>query len=238
MPGRAASPVAVSRTPRPARSSSLTSRWRSSLRICWLIAEEVRWCRRAAAPTDPLRAMASRLSRAGRRAASIIQVSLRDREEDFTILTGWTAAYSAATEDANAVITARQGLGRSHGPDAALGIDAAPDRAPPDPRGHLAAGVPGAARAPGAGADAGPNLRDPRPHHPHHRPAAAVRRPRGGGEDGPPHAQRPAERGAVLRARQRQAGDRARDRARTGPDPARHDYRVRRQPHLHPRSRS
>src|ERR1700730_17299750 len=72
MPGSAASPAAVSRTPRPARSRSFTSRCRSSLRICWLIAGEGRGCWRAAAPTDPLRAIASRLSRAGSRVASII----------------------------------------------------------------------------------------------------------------------------------------------------------------------
>jgi hypothetical protein len=63
----------VSRTPRPARSRSFTPKCVSTRRICWLIAEEVRWCRRAAAPTDPLRATVTRLRSAGKRLASIIR---------------------------------------------------------------------------------------------------------------------------------------------------------------------
>jgi hypothetical protein len=40
--GTMASPAAVRRTPRPARSSNFTPICPSSRRICWLIAEEVR----------------------------------------------------------------------------------------------------------------------------------------------------------------------------------------------------
>src|SRR5713226_6393192 len=93
--GSAASPVAVRRTPRPARSKSLMSKWVSSRRICWLTAEEVMWRWRAAAPTEPVRTTASSVSRAGKRAALIMKRSLPFQAERFTGLHGPGAAAYA-----------------------------------------------------------------------------------------------------------------------------------------------
>src|SRR5262245_16433030 len=71
--GSAASPAGVRRTPRPARSRRFTPKCVSTRAVCWLLADEVRWCCRAAAPTEPLRATLTRLRRAGKRLASIIR---------------------------------------------------------------------------------------------------------------------------------------------------------------------
>src|SRR5690349_15245981 len=175
MPGSAASPAAVRRTPRPARSSRRTPRSRSSLRICWLIADDVRCESRAAAPTDPVRAMASRLRRAGRSPASIISGSYVTGKKISLYLTVEARQTRRPRRPSHGVIAARQGVGGAHGADAALGADPAPHRPPPDPRGDLAPGLPGPARDEGAGAHARAHLRDPRPHHPDHRaPVAAV----------------------------------------------------------------
>src|SRR6185436_13730528 len=98
--GSAASPVAVSRTPRPARSSSVIPKCASSRRICWLTAEEVMWRCRAAAATEPVRATASSVSSAGNRPASIMKRSLTFHAEPFTGLHGsGEAPYAPARED-------------------------------------------------------------------------------------------------------------------------------------------
>jgi hypothetical protein len=132
---------------------------------------------------------------------------------------------------------ARQGLGRPHGPDAAVRPDAAPDRPAPDPRGHDAAGLPDAQGAEAQGPDAGAHLRHARSHHPDRRPDPSLRRPRGGG-DGRAHVpQHEGLRPAALRHVDGQAGHRPRHRPGAGSHAAGHDHRVRRQPYLHPRRR-
>src|SRR5258708_6677551 len=70
------------------------ARCRLRWRVCWLIGEEVRWCSRAAAPTEPLRATVSRLSRAGRRAASIISRSYGTGKKISLYLNGLPAGHS------------------------------------------------------------------------------------------------------------------------------------------------
>src|SRR5262249_28154330 len=92
----AVSPAAVRRTPRPARSRNLIPKWVSSRRICWLTAEEVmcRW--RAAAPTEPVRATASKVSSAGKRAASIMKPILTFGVKRFT---GLHSSRRASTSD-------------------------------------------------------------------------------------------------------------------------------------------
>src|SRR5213594_1855420 len=87
---------------------------------------------------------------------------------------GWTSWARWGTipfsEDFHGTHAARQGVGRAHGPDAAVRPDPAPDRPPPRPRGDDAAGLPDAQGAETSGAHAGAHLRDARPHHPDRRP--------------------------------------------------------------------
>src|SRR5262245_41223095 len=156
--GKAASPAAVRRTPRPARSKSLMSKWVSSRRICWLTADEVMFCWRAAAPTEPVRATAKSVSSAGKSAALIIKGSLPFRPERFTGLHDRPQAACAARRSFNGTHAVRQGVGDAHGPDAAVRPDPAPDRPASDPRGDDAAGLPDAAGLEADGADARAHL--------------------------------------------------------------------------------
>src|SRR5438093_3416920 len=74
--------------------------------------------------------------------------------------------HTRAEEEPHGTHAARQGLGSSHGPDAAVGPDAAPDRPASNPRGDDAAGLPDAEGRQAQGAHARAHLRHPRPHHP------------------------------------------------------------------------
>src|SRR5262249_42808907 len=72
----------------------------SSFLICWLTADEVmrRW--RAAAPTEPVRATARSVSRAGKSPASTMKQSLPFATERFTGLHGWPeAAYALVAHE-------------------------------------------------------------------------------------------------------------------------------------------
>ena len=105
--------------------------------------------RRAAAPTEPVRATASKVSSAGKRLASIIKLSLTLRSESFTGLNGGRAARQPETRghrlsgrrSVHGSDAARQGLGRAHRPDAAVRPDPALHRPAPHPRGDHAAGL-------------------------------------------------------------------------------------------------
>src|SRR5881397_1862757 len=83
---------------------------------------------------------------------------------------GWTSWARWGTipfsEDFHGTHAARQGVGRAHGPDAAVRPDPAPDRPPPDPRGDDAAGLPDAEGAEAQGAHARADVRHARSHHP------------------------------------------------------------------------
>src|SRR5215831_16999257 len=72
----------------------------SSFLICWLTADDVmrRW--RAAAPTEPVRATARSVSRAGKSPASTMKQSLPFATERFTGLHGWPeAAYALVAHE-------------------------------------------------------------------------------------------------------------------------------------------
>src|SRR6266545_2372561 len=138
-------------------------------------------------------------------------------------------------EEFHGTHAARQGMGSPHGPDAAVRPDAAPGRPPPHPRGDDTAGLPDAQGAEARGAHARADLRHARPHHPDDRPEPPLRRPPGGGDGGAHDPEHEGVRAAALRHVDRQAGHRPRDRAGAGPQPAGHDHRLRRQPHLYAR---
>ena len=91
------------------------------------------------------------------------------------------AGRFGAQEEFHGTHAARQGVGRAHGPDAAVRPDPAADRPPPHPRGDDAAGLPDAEGRQAQGADARAHLRHARPHHPHDRSGAPLRRPHGRG---------------------------------------------------------
>ena len=128
-------------------------------------------------------------------------------------------------------------MGRAHRPDPAVRADPAPDRPAPDPRGDDAAGVSDAPGFEAEGPDARAHVRHARPHHPDDRSDPPLRRPAGGGHGGSHDPQHEGFQSAALRHVDGQAGHRARDRPRARPLAARHDDRVRRQPHLDPRRR-
>src|SRR5439155_5212336 len=122
---------------------------------------------------------------------------------------GWTSWARWGTipfsEDFHGTHAARQGVGRAHGPDAAVRPDPAPDRPAPDPRGDYAAGLSDAEGAEAQGAHAGTHLRHARPYHPDGRPDPSLRGPRGGG-DGPAHVpEHEGVRPAALRHGERHA---------------------------------
>src|SRR6185369_17908149 len=98
---------------RPARSKNLIPKCVSSRRICWLTADDVMCRCRAAAPTEPVRATASRVSRAGNRAASIMKPSLPFDSQRLTGLhdhppPGYGAQHK---EESHGTYAARQGVG-------------------------------------------------------------------------------------------------------------------------------
>ncbi len=116
--------------------------------------------------------------------------------------------------------------GRGHLPDLY--------RSAPDPRGHDAAGLRRleACRAQGAPARRDDGRR--RSQHPDHQPQGRRRRHRRSRLEAPgrhPGAQCAGVRRPLFRDRQPRPGHRPRHRARAGPEPARHDHRLRRQPH-------
>ena len=132
----------------------------------------------------------------------------------------------------------REDLGRPRRPRRRRRARPALHRPPPRPRGHLAPGLRRA--APGR-----PHGAPPRPHRRHRGPQRPDRRHR-------PADRRPdlaqAGRGAAGQLRRvrhhrvpdgrPRPGHRPRHRPRAGPDPAGHDHRLRRQPHLAPTARS
>src|SRR5215467_8508716 len=134
-----------------------------------------RW--RAAAPTEPVRATASKVSSAGNSAASTMKQSLTFPTEPFTGLHGRPeAAYalvararSSRRRSSHGQDAARQSVGRAHRPDLAVRADPAPDRPAPDPRGDDATGISDAPRLEAQGADARAHVRHARPHHPDNR---------------------------------------------------------------------
>src|SRR5215471_10264391 len=131
----------------------------SRRRICWLTAEDVTWRWRAAAPTEPVRATASSVSRAGKRAASTMKRILSFGAERFTGLHDRDAAACASRRDHHGTHAIRQGVGGAHGADPAVRPDAAPDRSAPDPRGDDPPGLPDAQGREPQGADARAHLR-------------------------------------------------------------------------------
>ncbi len=110
---------------------------------------------------------------------------------------------------------------------------------PPHSRSDVAPGLRPPARARAQGPAAGPHPGHHGPLHPHHPPRRGGRDPPpgppGGGPDPAARGQLPGVRDPPLRPGERAAGDRPRHRSRAGPHPARHDHRLRGQPHQHPR---
>ena len=110
--------------------------------------------------------------------------------------------------------------------------DAALYRSAPRARGHLATGIRRAApqrledRAPGS------HIRHRRSHRADESADAPVHRRDGRRHDGLARTQRARVRSSLCWSRRRSTGHRARDRTGARTDAARHDDRVRRQPHL------
>src|SRR4029078_10304026 len=143
-----------------------------------LPADDVKWRCRAAPATEPVRATARSVSRAGNRAALIMKQILTFASERFTGLhdesgAAWTARDPPPAprgrptpprkdeEPFHGAHAARRGVGSAHGEDAAVRADPAPDRSPPHPRGHDPAGLPVAGGREGEGPYALAHLRHP-----------------------------------------------------------------------------
>ncbi len=120
----------------------------------------------------------------------------------------------------------RRGAGRARNPRR---------RPPPRPRGDQPAGVHRAARPRAHGAPPRQDRRHGRPLDADHAARPADDRHAGRRADQPARGELPRVRGPDPRVRQRHAGDRPRHRAGARAHPARHDDRVRRLAHRHPR---